>query len=239
MPTRGMTLRRWERRREPLSCVSTLARSSTRAAMPSATLSSRSARSAGANPAQAGKAAAAAYRECSLSLVKNGVYGGMFVAGCVAAALSKNPTVETILQSGLSVIPEKCRLAESVSFVREQYQLNQDFEAIAKQIETRYNKYGFAGTVNNLAFVTLGLLHGNLDYTKTITTAVMCGHDTDCNSGTAGSIAAAAQSYRSLDQRWIAPLHDTVKTVVAHFGQGTVSELIERTIKVRNQLNGK
>jgi ADP-ribosylglycohydrolase len=58
----------------------------------------------------------------------------------------------------------------------------------------------------------------------------MCGVDTDCTAATVGSIVGAALGYHALDQRWLAPLHDTVKTHVANFGNGTISELAERTV---------
>ena len=60
-----------------------------------------------------------------------------------------------------------------------------------------WEKYGhlpFAATLNNMAMVTLGILAGELNYTKSITIATMCGIDTDCNSGTVGSIIGAAVS---------------------------------------------
>ena len=88
----------------------------------------------------------------------------------------------------------------------------------------------------NLAMVVLALVHGNLDYEKTITTAVMAGMDVDCNGATAGSICGAAIGYERLPQRWIAPLNDTVKTVVASFGQGSISSLAERTLALRRKL---
>ena len=62
-------------------------------------------------------AADPAYRDCSFSLTKNGCYGGMFVAGCISASLSENPTVDGILDGGLSVIPEKCRLRDDIERV--------------------------------------------------------------------------------------------------------------------------
>ena len=75
-------------------------------------------------------------------------------------------------------------------------------------------------------------------FTRTITTAVMCGTDTDCNSGTSASIVGAALGYNRLDPRWIEPLHDTVKTAVAGFGSGTISDLVQRTIDLRQKLFG-
>ena len=60
MPTRGITPRRWERSREPLSRVSTRERSSARASMPSASRRRIAERSATGSAAHAGKAARAA-----------------------------------------------------------------------------------------------------------------------------------------------------------------------------------
>lgn len=91
-------------------------------------------------------------------------------------------------------------------------------------------------TINNLAVVTLALLYGNLNYTKTITCAVMCGLDTDCNGGTAGSICGAAIGNHKVDARWTAPFNDSIHSTVAEFGSGKISELINRTIALHQKL---
>ena len=67
---------------------------------------------------------------------------------------------------------------------------------------------------------------------KTITTAVMCGMDTDCTAGTAASIVGAAVGYEGLDKRWVEPFNDHVKTVVAGFGHGSISGLVARNIEL-------
>jgi hypothetical protein len=187
------------------------------------------------NPASPRAAARYAYKDCSLSLVKNGVYGGMFVAGCVSAALSKKPTVETILQGGLSVIPVQSRLADAVHKVTAWYAEDRDWIKVCDKIYAEYGRLPFAATINNLSIVTLSLLHGNLDYSKTITTAVMAGLDTDCNAGTAGSIIGTAVGFEALGPQWVEPLCDRVKTNVADFGEGTLSALAERTILAREK----
>jgi hypothetical protein len=176
------------------------------------------------------------HRQASLSLVKNGIYGGMFVSGCLSAALTRRPTVEAIIAGGLAAIPQRSRLAEAVRQVVAWYGETDDWIATCDRIQARYGHLHFADQINNLAMVVLALLHGRLDYTRSITTAVMAGMDVDCNGGTVGSIVGAAIGYDRLDQRWIAPLHDTVKTVVAGFGEGTISGLAERTIALRARL---
>jgi hypothetical protein len=188
------------------------------------------------SPADPREGAQYIHRQASLSLIKNGIYGGMYVSGCLSAALSKNPSVDMIIQSGLSVIPRGSRLAEAVHNVVRWYDETEDWIVTCDKIYERYGHLHFADQINNLALVTLALVHGRLDFTRSITTAVMAGTDVDCNGATVGSIVGAAIGYEALDQRWIAPLNDTVKTVVAGFGQGTISELVQRTIDFRDKV---
>jgi hypothetical protein len=185
------------------------------------------------NPGNPRMAACLAWQDCSLSLVKNGLYGGMFVAACIAVALTKNPTIHSIIQGGLSVIPRKSRLAEAVNKVYQWYGSTGNWEETAEKIEATYGHLPFAGIINNLSIVVLALLHGNLDYSKTITTAIMCGIDTDCNGGTAGSIAGAAVGIEGIDCRWTRPLNNCVKTAIADMGETTITALIDRTAAVR------
>ena len=173
-------------------------------------------------------AAEMAYRDCAFSLIKNGCYGGMFVAGCIAAALTEKPTVEKILEGGLSCIPEKSRLAEAVRRVMQWHKEDGNWIETCKRIEAAYGHLPFAATINNLSMVTLALLEGGLDYTKTITTAVMCGIDTDCNAGTAGSIVGAAVGIEGIESRRIDPLQDTIRSAVASFGTCRISDIEKR-----------
>ncbi|MBE7057043.1 MAG: ADP-ribosylglycohydrolase family protein [Ruminococcaceae bacterium] len=176
-----------------------------------------------------------AYKDCSFSLVKNGIYGGMFVAGCIAGALSENPTIEKILQSGLSVIPVKSRLAEAVKKVWLWYKETGDFDFVCGKIYETWDHLPFAATINNMAIVVLSLLHGKLDYEKTITSAVCAGMDTDCNAGTVGSIVGAAVGIDAIAPRWYTPLNDTIKSTVADIGQISISEVVKRIISIADQ----
>ncbi len=187
-------------------------------------------------PGDTRRAARIAHKEVTLNAVKNGVYSSMFVAGALSAALSQNPTVETILAGGLSVIPRRSRLAHIVREVREWYQQDQDWVAVCDRIYDKYGHLPFLHSLHNMAFVALSLIHGQLDYSKTITTAVMCGLDTDCTAGTAASIVGAAVGYEGLDRRWISPFNDHVKTVVAGFGHGSISGLVQRNIELWQRL---
>lgn len=182
------------------------------------------------SPGNPRAAALLAHRAASFNMVKNGIYGAMFVAGCISVAMTKKPTIDDILQGGLCVIPKKSRLAAVVRKVMEWYSEEKQWIPVCDRIYAAYGQLGFSACLNNMAFVVLSLVHGKLDYTRTITTAVMCGTDTDCTSGTAGSIVGAALGYPMLDPKWILPLNDHIKTVVAGFGEGSITELVQRTI---------
>ncbi len=186
------------------------------------------------SPGDLKTAAFRAYKDCSFSLVKNGIYGGMFVAGCIAGALSESPTVEKILQSGLAVIPVKSRLAEAVIKVRDWYQESGDFDFVCGKIYETWGHLPFAATINNMAAVVLSLIHGDLDYEKSITSAVCAGLDTDCNAGTVGSIVGAAVGINDIDSRWYGPLNDTIKSTVADIGEISISEVVKRIIAMGN-----
>ena len=187
-------------------------------------------------PSDPRRAARIAWREVTLNAVKNGVYSSMFVAGALSAALSREPSVETILAGGLSVIPARSRLARIVREVRDWYGSDPDWVAVCDRIYGKYGHLPFLHALHNMAFVVLSLLHGQLDHGKTITTAVMCGMDTDCTAGTAGSIVGAAVGFAGLERRWIEPFNDHVKTAVAGFGSGSISGLAERNVALWRKL---
>jgi ADP-ribosylglycohydrolase len=181
-------------------------------------------------PGDPRRAARLAHRETSVNMVKNGIYGAMFAAACISAALSKHPNVEAILASGFSAIPKRSRLAEALHRVIDWYGQDRDWVRVCDRIYQHYGHLYTIAAINNLAVIVLALLHGELDYTRSITTAVMCGLDTDCTGGTVGSIVGAALGDKGIEPRWIEPFHDTIKTAVAGFGHGTLSDLIQRTV---------
>jgi ADP-ribosylglycohydrolase len=152
-------------------------------------------------------AAGLAFRDASLSHVKNGIYGEMFVAAMVSAALVTRD-IHEIVEMGLSEIPAESRLAEAVSDVRDWSGECGDWRDAWELVMGKYGGYHWVHTINNAAFVLLGLLYGGGDLWETVSVSVMAGFDTDCNGATAGSIVGAVLGARALPNRWVAPLDD-------------------------------
>lgn len=177
------------------------------------------------------KAAEFAYRDAALSHIKNGIYGEMFCAAAISAALATDDLNE-IIQAGLNEIPAKSRLAETVADCLKWRKSCRTWEsAFAKMLKTYYGAYHPVHTNNNLAIVLIGLLYGWPDYEKALCISVMQGMDTDCNGATAGSIIGAALGARALPKKWIKPLNGKLETTVIGFPLPEIEELAQRTMK--------
>lgn len=174
------------------------------------------------NPGNPALAAEMAFRDASISHVKNGIYGEMFASAMIAsAAVTKD--VETIILAGLSEIPGTSRLYESVMGILEDYRHGVSQKECFEKIHTAYDEYtshGWCHTISNAMIVAAALLYGEGDFARSICMAVETGFDTDCNGATVGSILGMANGACSIPQEWSAPMQDTLHTSI--FGVGTV-----------------
>ena len=187
-------------------------------------------------PANPELAASLAYKDASFSHVKNGIYGEMFVAAAISAALASDD-LEKVINAGLSQVPEKSRLAEVVKNVINWSKKANSWQEVWQRVNEKYGKYHFVHTLPNLAFVLIGLIWGNLNFKETISIAVMCGHDTDCNGATAGSILGALKGIKEIPEEMSGPLNDRIKSAVFGYSDVRISGLAKRTFElVKNQV---
>ncbi|MCL6432349.1 MAG: ADP-ribosylglycohydrolase family protein [Anaerolineae bacterium] len=183
-------------------------------------------------------AAEFAYRDAVVSHVKNGVYGEMWVAAMLAAALVSDD-LDTVLAAGLAEIPARSRLAEAVRETISARRTYRTWQEAWDALMVRYGHYSVVHTINNAVMVLLGLLYGEMDLGKTISIAVMGGLDTDCNGATAGSIIGALLGARRLPERWVTPLSDRVTSVVVGYHDNRISDLARRTARVAEGLKAR
>ena len=175
-------------------------------------------------------AAEFAWRDASVSHVKNGIYGEMFFAAVIAAAFGAKDVREAIAL-GLSEIPERCRLARAMRDVVKWSRQNTTWQQTHDAIMRAHAGMNWVHTINNAAIVLTALLHGEGDFEKTISIAVMGGLDTDCNGATAGSVFGALAGAKNLPQaKWTAPLNDTLKSAVAGYDGSRFSDLAARSL---------
>ncbi len=175
------------------------------------------------------KGAEFAHRDSFLSHRGNGIYGEMFFAAALSAALVEED-IERVLEIGLSEIPAECRLAEAVKQTMEWCKADTDWEKTFAKIEKEYGHYNWVHTINNAAIVIMGLMHGKGNLGVTAGIAVMGGWDTDCNGATAGSVLGAMLGAKRLPKKLVDPLNDTIDSIVLGFTESKISDLAQRTV---------
>jgi len=168
-----------------------------------------------------------AWRDGSVSHIKNGIYGEMWVAAMLAAAVAVED-IKALIRIGLSQIPARSRFREAIDEVMGWYEQGLDFEAAISRIHRRWdenNRHHWCHAISNAQIVALGLLWGEGNFEKSICQAVQAGFDTDCNGATVGSVVGMLLGARRLPQKWIGPLNDTIETGVAGYARVRISHL--------------
>lgn len=187
------------------------------------------------------QAAEYAWRDASLSHVKNGIYGEMWASAMIAAAFAEpsgTATLESIrrvIEVGLSEIPANCRLTEAIRDVIAWHTEIPDWKTCWDKTNAKYGNYFWVHTINNAALVTLGLLYGAGDYSRSISIAVMGGWDTDCNGATVGSILGAMMGVDALPQRWIGAFNNRLRSAVIGFDNSLFTDLANRMLALNNR----
>lgn len=147
----------------------------------------------------------------SVSHDKNGIYGGMFVAACIAESFVEKD-MEKIIEAGLSVIPADCEYAEMTKDIIRFYHENPDsWRPCFKYVYDNYGYDRYPGAchiIPNAAVVVLSLLYGEGDFSKTINICNMCGWDTDCNVGNVGCILGVVNGLEGISDSWREPIND-------------------------------
>ena len=184
-----------------------------------------------AAPGQPERAAEWAWRDACISHTRNGIYGEMFFAALLAAALATD-SLETALEAALATLPARSRFSEMVADCRAWQAEDGDWEKTRDRIEAKYGRYHPVHTLNNAAVVLTALLYGGEDYSATVGWAVQGGWDTDCNGATAGSVWGALYGATALPGSWTLPLNDTLISAVFGYGKRSLSSLAAETVRL-------
>jgi len=185
------------------------------------------------NPGNPEAAASMAWRDASVSHVKNGIYGAMWVAAMISLAFCTED-VREVIEGGLNEIPQKCRLTMRI---REQIKRRSAFSSVDEAIEALHRDWNemrshdWCHVISNAEVVALALLWGEGDFARSICLAVQTCFDTDCNGATVGSIIGAMKGASALPNEWTSPLQETLETGVHGFTRVPIRELSSRTTR--------
>ena len=164
-------------------------------------------------PGNVEKAAEYAEKAASVSHDGNGIYGGKFIAACIAKAFDTED-INLIIEAGLSVVPNDSEFMRVNRAVLDFYGKNpDDFRACFEMLDKKfgYDRYkGLCHMIPNAGVVTLSLLYGQGSVSRAVEIATMCGWDTDCNAGNVGTIVGVAYGLDKVEDHYRKPINDNL-----------------------------
>ncbi len=180
--------------------------------------------------AAAGKpelAADFAWRDTCWTHAGSGIHSAMMYAAMQAAAFVEKDHGR-LIEIGLGQIPADCALARAVRDAQGWLTSEPDFESYMDKVESvGARMHGAHAIVNHLVCLA-GPHYGEMDTLDSITTAVACGLDTDCNGATVGSIVGAASGQKDFRPELAAPLNDRILARLADFHDERMVDLATR-----------
>lgn len=182
-------------------------------------------------------AARLALVDARLSHVSNGVFGEVWAAALVAAALATE-SAETALRSARAVVPHQSRLAEALDAVFELFARRVEVSDAFDWVDESLGHYSWVHTLNNAAVVAVALLWGR-SFTDAVAIAVSAGRDTDSTAATVGSVYGALRGEGAIPSELMGTAPVRVRSAIRDFDRITIDELAERTLRLRRQAAGR
>jgi len=142
----------------------------------------------------------------------DGWYGGVYVGAMYTLAFVSDD-IHYIVREALKTIPTESKYYQVINDVINWHQkYPNDWKQTWFEIERKYTEdigcpdgvfvpFNIDATVNS-AYVVLGLLYGDGDFTKTLEISTRAGQDSDCNPSTAGGILGTMVGYNKIPEYW-------------------------------------
>ena len=142
----------------------------------------------------------------------DGWYGGVYVAAMYSLAFVSED-VNYIVNEALKAIPEASQFHKCMSDVIKWHsEFPDDWTQTWNLVEQNWSHDigcpdGVFRDFNidakiNAAYILIGLLYGEGDYTKTLEISTRCGQDSDCNPASAGGILGTMLGYSNIPEEW-------------------------------------
>ncbi len=201
-----------------------------------------------------------AYEDGVIDHADEGLWGEIFCAALESAAFCEKD-IRKLIDIALSYIPEDSALALGVNTAVECFDKGLTWkEAYKKIMQTVPGGFGlylgqFVGkpdpeiprgplgfdAPSNVAIAIMSVLYSEGDFSKAMCISTGCCEDADCTAGTAGAILGIIYGPECIDEKWLVPIGDEIKTVsvdrTKKLPEGdalplTVTELTKRIAKL-------
>lgn len=142
----------------------------------------------------------------------DGWYGGIYVGAMYTLAFTSND-ISYVVKEALKTVPVQSRFYKVIHDVINWHAVYpNDWKRTWFEIEKKWTEdigcpdgvfvpFNIDATVN-AAYVVMGLLYGEGDFTKTMDITTRAGQDSDCNPSSAGGILGALIGYNNIPPYW-------------------------------------
>jgi len=182
----------------------------------------------------------------------DGLYGGMFFGGMYAAAFFESDP-RKVVEAGVLSIPAESGYAKVIRDVLAwSAQHPDDWKTTWRLVTEKWDKDdpcpdGALDSFNidarlNGAYVALGLLYGQGDFTRTLDVSTRAGQDSDCNPSSAAGILGVMLGYDRIPERWkggIPRIAATKFRYTSYSFDEITRSTVSRALKVIEGVGGK
>ncbi len=165
------------------------------------------------NPGQPAKAAEMARIAACVSHDGEALEGAAYVAAAAAAAFTESD-IHAVHRAARAQVADGTAYAAVLDAVVAWHAAHlDDWRSCYAMLERDfgYDKWtGVCHVIPNAGVVVLGLLYAQGDMPRAIEITTMCGWDTDCNAGNAGSIVGILQGVQPAWDKYRRPINDTL-----------------------------
>ncbi len=142
----------------------------------------------------------------------DGWYGGVYIGAMYALAFTSGD-INYIVSESLKTVPKQSEFYQCINDVINWHKkYPADWKQTWLEVQKKWaNDIGCPDGVFspfnidakvNAAYVVMGLLYGDKDFTKSLEIATRCGQDADCNPSSAGGILGAVLGYDKIPAYW-------------------------------------
>lgn len=146
----------------------------------------------------------------------DGWYGGVYVGAMYSLAFVSD-NIEFIVTEALKTIPQESKFHQCIADVIKWHkQYPDDWHRTWFEIQRNHSEDigcpdGVFAPLNidaklNAAYIVLGLLYGQGNFTRTMEISTRAGQDSDCNPSSAGGILGTMLGYSNIPEYWMAGL---------------------------------
>jgi hypothetical protein len=167
----------------------------------------------------------------------DGWYSGVYVAAMYSLAFISDD-INFIVNEALKLIPPKSKYYRAMKdVIRWHGKYPDDWTKTWSEIEKSewgydlhctagvYSPFNIDATVN-MAYVLIGFLYGDGDFTRSMDISMRCGQDSDCNPSTVGGILGTIMGYDKIPEEWLNSYKD-IEDVKLNYTNVSLSDCYE------------